>query len=402
MRSLLGRPLALPWALALAFATVALFAGSRDVFWTGDFYLEVYPAYERLMGGDAGGFFAHLPGYSGFAVLVGGPASLATGALGGVETMVFRLTAAPGLLALAALGVAVAGPVRAAGNRAWPVFLLAVAGGALAFRTLLDGHPEDLLATACAVGAVLAARGGRTGRASVLIVLAVVAKQWAVLAILPAAMAAPRGGWRIAAAGVSGTVILLGLQTQLGGGAHGAIANTGLLFHPHQLFWPFGIPATPEFIAGGHGTTMGPAWLAPLTRPLILGSGAALAVAWWLRSGPDRNRDDVLGVLALAFLLRCMLDPWDLVYYHLPLVVTLAAWEARRGRQIPVLSIVVTAACWLTFVIYDARSGYGPYVAYLAWTVPLAVGLGVALLRPATLRRSAPAAAAGAVVAAPA
>ena len=34
-----------------------------------------------------------------------------------------------------------------------------------------------------------------------------------------------------------------------------AITNTGLLFHPHQVFWPFGIPATPEFIAGGHGTT---------------------------------------------------------------------------------------------------------------------------------------------------
>jgi Glycosyltransferase family 87 len=304
---------------------------------------------------------------------------------------VFRLTAAPGLLALAALGVAVAGPVRAAGNKAWPVFLLAAAGGVLAYRTLLDGHPEDLLATACAVGAVLAARGGRTGWASVLIVVAVVAKQWAVLAILPAAMAAPRGGWRIAAAGAVGTVVLLALQTQAGGPNHAAITSTGLLFHPHQVFWPFGVPATPDFVAGGHGTTMGPAWLAPLTRPLIVGSGIVLAIAWWLRSGPKRNRDDVLGVLALAFLLRCMLDPWDLVYYHLPLVVALAAWEARRGRELPVLSVVVSAACWLTFVIYDARTGYGPYVAYLAWTVPLAIGLAVALLHPAAERRTAPA-----------
>jgi hypothetical protein len=391
MRSLLGRPSALPWALALAFATVLLFAGSRDVFWTGDFYLEVYPAYERLMAGDVGGFFDHLPGYSGFTVLVGAPAALVTGALGGIETMVYRLTAVPGLVALAAVGVAVAGPVRAAGNRAWPVFLLAAAGGALAFRTLLDGHPEDLLATACAVGAVLTARGGRTVWASILIVLAVVAKQWAVLAILPAAMAAPRAGWRIAAAGATGTVVLLALQTQLGGGAHGAITSTGQLFHPHQVFWPFGIPATPEFIADGHGTTMGPAWLAPLTRPLIVGSGIVLALAWWVRSGPERNRDDALGVLALAFLLRCMLDPWDLVYYHLPLVVALAAWEARRGRDLPSLSVVATAACWLTFVIYDARTGYGPYLAYLAWTVPLAIGLGVALLRPAARRHPAPA-----------
>lgn len=386
MPASLRRPAIGPWALALGFALTVLLAGSRDVFWMGDFYLEVYPAYESLMEGDVGRFFELMPGYSGFVVVVGAPAALLTGALGGIETMAFRLTAVPGLLALAALGVALAGPVRAAGNRAWPLFLLLGAGGALTLETLRAGHPEDLLATGAAVGAVLAARANRVGWASVLIVGAVVAKQWAVLAILPAAMAAPRGGLRIAAAGTAGTVILLALQTQLGSPAHGAITNTGLLFHPHQVFWPFGIPATPEFIAGGHGTTMGPAWLGPLTRPLIVGSGIALALLWWLRSGADRIRDDVLGVLALAFLLRCMLDPWDLVYYHLPLVVSLAAWEARRGRDLPVLSVVATAACWLTFVVYDARTGYGPYVAYLAWTVPLAVGLAVALLRPSVVQ----------------
>jgi hypothetical protein len=398
MRPLLGRPLALPWALALAVATALLFAGSQDVFWTGDFYLEVYPAYERLMDGDVGGFVDALPGYSGFTVLVGAPSALLTEALGGAETMVFRMTAAPGLLALAGLGVAVAGPVRASGNRAWPVFLVAAAGGALALQTLKYGHPEDLLAAACAVGGVLAARSGRIGWASVLVVLAFVAKQWAVLAIVPAALAAPRGGWRIFALAATAAVLLVGVQTQLGGAAHGTITSTGLLFHPHQVFWPFGIPATPEFIAGGHGTTMGPQWLAPLTRPLIVGSGIALAVAWWLRNGAERNRDDALAVLALALLLRCMLDPWNLVYYHLPLAVCLAAWEARRGRDLPVLSVVVNAACWLTFVTYDARAGYGPYFAYLAWTVPLALGLAFVLLRRPARRPST----AGATAAVPA
>ena len=387
MRSLGRSPLALPWAIALAFAGVVLLAGSQDVFWTGDFYAEAYPAYDRLMGGDVGGFLDHLPGYSGFTVSVGGPAALLTGALGGAETMVFRLTAAPGLLGLAAVGVAVAGPVRAAGSRWWPVFLIVAAGGALALQTLKDGHPEDLLATAGAVGAVLTARSGRVGWSSLLLVLAIVSKQWAVLAIVPAALAAPRGGWRIAAVGATGTLLLLGLQTQLGGPVHGGVTNTGLLFHPHQVFWPFGIPATPEFIAGGHGTRMGPEWLASLTRPLIVGGGALLALAWWLCSGPDRNRDDVLAVLALALLLRCMLDPWNLVYYHLPLAVTLAAWEARRGRSVPVLAVIVNAACWLTFITYDARTGYGPYVAYLAWTVPLAAGLAITLFRQPALRR---------------
>ena len=382
---------AAPWALGAGFAIVLLFAGSRDVFWMGDFYLEVYPAYHALMLGDAGWFFDHLPGYSGFVVVVGAPAALLTGALGGIETMVFRFTAVPGLVSLAAVGVALAGPVRAAGNRAWPLFLVLGAGGALALSTLHYGHPEDLLATGLAVGGVLAARGGRVGWASVLIVGAVVAKQWAVLAIVPAAMAAPRGGWKIAVAGASGAALLLALQTGAGGPVHGAITNTGTLFHPHQLFWPFGVPATPEFIQAGHGTRMGPAWLAPLTRPLIVGAGIAVAVAWWLRSGPERNRDDVFGVLALALLLRCMLDPWDLVYYHLPLTVALAAWEARRRRDLPVLAVATSAAVWFSFVIYDARTGNGPYLVYLAWSLPLAAGLAVTLLRPARAQQPAPA-----------
>ena len=377
------------WGLALGFAALTLLAGSRDVFWKGDFYLEAYPAYEALMAGDVGLFLDRLPGYSGFTVAVGAPAALLTGALGGIETMVYRLTAAPGLIALAAVGVALARPLRAAGNRAWPIFLLLGAGGVLALRTLDDGHPEDLLATGLAIGGVLAARGGRISWASVMIVGAVVAKQWAVLAIVPAAMAAPRGGWKIAFAGTTGAAVLLALQTGGGGPVHEAITNTGTLFHPHQLFWPFGIEATPEFIEAGHGTRMGPAWLAPLTRPLIVGAGVVVAVAWWLRSGPDRNRDDVLGVLALALLLRCMLDPWDLVYYHLPLTVALVAWEARRGRRLPVLAVATTAAVWFSFVIYDERTGYGPYLVYLAWAVPLAVGLAVALLRPGHARQRA-------------
>jgi len=379
----------LPWAVALAFSGALLLAGSRDVFWTVDFYLEAYPAYAALIDGDFGLFLDLLPGYSGFTVAVGAPATLLTEAFGGMETMLYRLTCLPGLFALAALGVAIAGPLRAAGNRAWPVFLIFAAGGALTLQALEFGHPEDLLAAGAAVGAVLAARGGRLNWASALIVVAVVAKQWAVLAILPAAMAAPRGGLRIAAAGVAGTAVLLGLQTQLGSDAHGTITNTGALFHPHQVFWPLGIPATAEFAADGYGARIAPEWLSPLTRPLIVGSGIAIALIWWLRSGPDRNRDDVLGVLALIFLLRCMLDPWDNVYYHLPLVVALAVWEARRGRSLPVLAVTVTAACWLSFVVYDERTGNGLYIAYLAWTVPLAIGLAVTLLRPARASRRA-------------
>ena len=82
----------------------------------------------------------------------------------------------------------------------------------------------------------------------------------------PVALAAPRGGLRIAAIGAGATLLLIGAQTQLGGGAHGGIASTGLLFHPHQLFWPLGVPATPEFIAGRPRHDDGPG-VAPAAHP---------------------------------------------------------------------------------------------------------------------------------------
>jgi len=85
--------------------------------------------------------------------------------------------------------------------------------------------------------------------------------------------------------------------------------------------------------------------------------------------------------------MRCALDPWNLVYYHLPLVLALLAWEVRR-RQLPILTLAVTAATWFSFVTYDARTGYGPFLVYFAWALPLAAHLAVTLYgRPATLTR---------------
>ena len=393
MRALLRHPAVLPWAVAAAFAGAVLLLASHDVYWIADFTTESLPAYQALIDGRLSLYFERIPAYAGFATIVGGPASLLTGLFGREETMVFRLIALPGLIGLAAIGTTLAVPARAAGRRYWWLFAVMGMGGVLTYSTLTYGHPEDLLAAAGAVGAVLAARSGRVGWAGALLVVGVLAKQWAVLAILPAAFAAPRGALRIVAAGAAGTLVAVALPFLFAREGGATVTSTGLMFHPHQIWWPFGVPAAPDFIKAGHGTRMGPGWLQPLTRPLIVASGAALALVWRLRSGRERNRDDALGVLALAMLLRCMLDPWDLVYYHVPLIVALAAWEARRGRELPVLSVAASACAWLTFVVYDAHTGDGPYFAYLAWTLPLAGVLALHLLRGARREERMPAAA---------
>jgi hypothetical protein len=48
-------------------------------------------------------------------------------------------------------------------------------------------------------------------------------------------------------------------------------------------------------------------------------------------------------------LLRCWHDPWDNVYYPLPFIVALLAWETTVARRLPLAAAVATAATWLIF-----------------------------------------------------
>jgi hypothetical protein len=98
-----------------------------------------------------------------------------------------------------------------------------------------------------------------------------------------------------------------------------------------------------------------------------------LCALWWRIRG--RNLDDAFALLALLLLMRCALDPWNLVYYHLPLVTALAAWEVRTKKDWPVVALTVNAAAWFTFLTYTERATNGPFLAYMAWALPLAAYL---------------------------
>jgi hypothetical protein len=347
------------WLGALACAAAVLIAGSQAVAWS-DFDAEAWAAYKLLIAGDVHGYLQHLPGYSGFALIVGGPASL----IGGGETAVFRLTALPGLAALAFLAVTLARQAR----NGW-LLLVLIPAGPLVLRALQAGHPEELLATAAAVGAVLTARSGRPTAAGLLLVGAVAAKQWAVLAIAPALLATPKHPMRLALLAGAGTLAVIGAQMLFHPLSHATLTSTGDQFHPHQIWWPLGVDAPAAFTAAGHGVKTAPEWLRPLTHPLIVALAVPLSALWWRTRG--RNLDDALALLALLLLMRCVLDPWNLVYYHLPLATALAAWEVRTKQDWPVLALTINAAAWLTFVTYTERATNGPFLAYMAWALPL-------------------------------
>ncbi len=77
-------------------------------------------------------------------------------------------------------------------------------------------------------------------------------------------------------------------------------------------------------------------------------------------------------LLALAFLLRCIVDPSNHVHYHVPLIVAIAAYEARM-RSAPVPALLATGLAWLVFhTISGVASLNVQFAAYMA--VALAVG----------------------------
>jgi hypothetical protein len=374
-------------ALALACAAALLAVGSRNVFW-GDYFVEAWPAYFYLRTDGVQDFLRLVPAYSGFATLLGAPTALLHLSI----DWTFRLNAMPGLLALA--GLAVALHMR---ERAHVLLgLLLSAGSPIAYLALDAGHPEDVLAAAAAVAGVLAAVRQKATLSAALLTIAVLAKQTAVLALLPAALALPRPKLRVLAAPVAAALLVSGGVLVLRpGGAGNAVAHLGAgagsYFHPWQVWWPFGVPSDPAWAAAGHGEITSPAWLAPIPHPLIIGLALPLSLLWWWRAGHDRPREDALALFALLALERCLLDPWNLGYYHLPLVLALVAWETEK-RRLPVIALSATVAIWLTFRTLELRTGMAPMLMYLAWTLPLGAMLVRELFaKPARARKLVPA-----------
>ncbi len=240
--------------------------------------------------------------------------------------------------------------------------------------------------------AVLAAIDRRPTAAGVLLLVAVLAKQWAVLGILPAVLATERGRLRILLIAGAGSAAVVATQFLAIGGLAQTMVDTGVQFHPQQVWWPLGIEAPrAQVLAGASGEVTAPAWLQTLTRPILMGAAALACAAFALRRR-GRDADDVLGLLALVFALRCVLDPWNLVYYHLPLALALLAWEVRRNQEWPVLTLGVSVLAWLSFVTLDVRTGALPFLAYFAWMAPLVAHLAVQVLgRPAVRPAPAPA-----------
>lgn len=374
-----------PWtALGLVAVAGLAWLGLLGFVWT-DYEAEAAPALAALVRGDIEGFLALCPAYGG-SLIIRAPFALAASGLGGGDLAVFRAVAVPCLLAGVALGVVLAAQLAARGRSRGEcaIAVLLCAGNPITLRALDMGHPEELLGGALCVGAVLAALRGRGTLTAVLLGLALANKAWAVLAVGPILLALPAQRVRtLAMAGAIAGALLLplllaGAPSVQPGSASGTV--TGTIFQPWQVWWALGSPN--EVIVGSdnvvkEGYRLAPAWLSPISHPLIVALALPLTLLAW------RRRADPLLLLSLLFLLRCLLDPWNTGYYALPAILAVVAWEALRFDRGPVVALAFTAATWVTWEwIPGLASPDGQSALYLAWSVPLAAALAWRLYAP--------------------
>ena len=300
----------------------------------------------------------------------------------GSELDLYRLGTFPCLLAAGLLGVYLFGRMREL--RRPPLACALVAGlvaiNPLTSKALRYGHPEELLGAALCVAAILAAGRRRPLLAGILLGAAVATKQWALLAVLPVMAAAAREDRVRTGAAAAATAALLIVPMAVGdyhrfiGGNRGAGVVAAGSAMPTNIWFGFGTDVPVVTDSTGHSTAprVLPATLGAISHPLILAVGFGLAMLWWLRRR-DAAPEDALLLFALIALLRCLLDPMTNSYYHLPFLMSLAAWEGLRRRGAPALTMGSTLLLASTMALANSGASLASLNRfYLAWSLPLA------------------------------
>jgi hypothetical protein len=342
------------------------------------------PATNALADGRLHDFFALHPYMGSFSLLLRAPFVAASRWLGADDVTVYKVGSVVCLVSVALLAMWVS---RLMARRGQPLgirllVVVALVLNPLSLNAIWLGHPEEPMAAALCIGAVLAARDRRVAAAGVLLGLALATKQWAIVAALPVVLAAPERRWRLAL--IAGSVtIALALPLAVADPprfitiAHEASQT---LRSPATSLWA-PLAASRQEISFTSGlvsivTSYSlPPSMAFLPRPLIVVATVLLALLYRRRPGPDP--EGLLGLLALCFLVRGMLDPISPAYYYVPFLMALAAWDGLRRRGLPLLTVGSAGALWFLFFVargadnWLSRERALVTVLYLLWALPV-------------------------------
>ena len=354
------------------------------------------PPIDSLSHGDVGHFFSLQPVMGSVSLILRAPFALLARELGRSEQYAYQLGA---LACLAFAAVVFAAVVarqmdrRGQSKAAQVVILGLFIAGPLTVQALRWGHPEELLAAALCIGGVVAAARRQPALAGALLGLALATKLWAWLAFLPALIVVARGerirftAWFAGAAALFIVPMLAGDPHRfLDQIHHYSVPGNGLT--PSNIWWVYGHEAGLDVSQGirGNPTYALPALLGKASHLLVLAASVGLTAVYWFKR---RERDplDILLLVALIFLLRCMLDPLTYSYHHIPFFVALLSYEGLRRRGMPWVSMFVATLVYvMTKKIAPMDDPTLLNRVYLAWAVPVATYLSFAIALPDGIR----------------
>jgi hypothetical protein len=397
------------WADIAAFAALAALGVGMTLRYglLGDYKADAAPAFEALTRGHVHEFLRSDALMGPFALLARVPFVLAAN-LGDASMLDrYRWGAAGCLLAAAALALVVVHLMRRAGQPGYACAIAAVllVANPLVVKALQFGHPEEVLGAALCTGAMLAAIGRKAVLAAILFALALTTKQWALVIVGPMVLAVlvyglPR--WRFAAALIlTGAAVSAPFFLSDPGGFVDAQDRAGSIpvtswqpASPYSVWYPV-TPAKDVEIRPVDGRSVVtvrpvPPAVGAIAKPLIVIAALLLAIPLLWRRRRLTTFDPLL-FLAFVLLLRCVLDPFDNPYYHLPFLFAFLAWETLSVRGVPLVSLLASGAFLLQTALADSLDWIPNYtthcVAYLAWSLPLLAFMGLHLYSPALAHR---------------
>jgi hypothetical protein len=381
------------WLLLLgAFVTsiyVALTAAG-----TGDYPNDAGPAMTALLHANLHAFASATPAMGELSLYLRLPFAALAYLGSPTEMSIYRWGAVPCVASVALLGVWLASIARSRGTGlVGQVAIVAVAlFNPMVHSALLLGHPEELLTTSLAVGAIISAAQRRVILTTVLLGLAIASKQWAVIAVFPVVAVFPGrrvhviSGAAAIATAVSLPALLISAPTFL--------HNQLVLLHEHYLepawdSWLFLVSPRVTMPVGGGLTYTGPhlsSTVVGLLHPLIIGVAIAIGVYVARRARTHLTLDAWFAAIALAFLLRCALDTETMPYYEAPLFMTLLAWDTLQGGRLPLRALFAAA---VSYALFDrlTPTDIGPNTASALYAAAALVGC---LLLTRALRHSQP------------
>jgi ABC-type amino acid transport substrate-binding protein len=383
------------WAALSASAPTGDYANPRCAHWRCD---DAARALHELATGHLGAAFKAQPAMGLTSIVLRAPAVAIVHAWGGGTLAEYRAGAAICMIAAAAIGIALALRAQRSGAPLSAALgFLALWAVALVWgRSIALGHPEEPLAAALAILAVVLARDRQALAAGAALGLALGTKQWTLLAAPVVLVAAPADWRRMAVPALAAVVLTIGVPaaaspTSFRDAQKATARGDDKTTTPANVWFRAGhkrvLARTATQVAYG---IYPPKLVGRWTRTFVLVIALLAAALFVRRRGI--GSPDVLALLALVFLLRVVLDTQTFSYHLVPMLMALPAWEALGRGRLPLAGLLAMVAFQLTVHEVAPHLSADTFnTLFLAWTLPLGAYLTATALRRRRVTSAVPA-----------